>query len=69
MDIKKIGEILKERRVILSMRQEDLSELSGVAIRTIRHIEQGIANPSFETLNKLFSIVGMEVTVQIREIT
>jgi transcriptional regulator with XRE-family HTH domain len=65
MDIKQIGEKLQERRALFRLRQEDLAEISGVGIRTIRQIEQGVGNPSFETLRKLFIAVGMDVTVEI----
>jgi len=65
MDIKQFGEKLQERRALFRLRQEDLAELSGVGIRTIRQIEQGVGNPSFDTLRKLFIVVGMDITVEI----
>jgi transcriptional regulator with XRE-family HTH domain len=65
MDTRKIGEKLQERRALFRLRQEDLAEISGVGIRTIRQIEQGVGNPSLDTLRKIFMAVGMDVTVEI----
>ena len=68
MTIIEIGKLLKLRRAILKLKQEDLSELSGIGLRTIIKIENGDGNPSLETLQKLFGVVGMDVTIQIRTI-
>ncbi|WP_073078364.1 helix-turn-helix domain-containing protein [Chitinophaga jiangningensis] len=65
MDIGEIGHKLQERRALFRLRQEDLAEISGVGVRTIRQIEQGIGNPSFQTLRKLLLALGMDVTVNI----
>jgi len=54
MDIIKIGEKLQERRALFRLRQEDLAEISGVGIRTIRQIEQGVGNPSLDHIAKNF---------------
>lgn len=66
MDLKRIGENISERRGQLKLRQEDLSEMSGLTVRSIYNIEQGIGNPSFETLSKICSVLGMEIILQIR---
>lgn len=68
MKIEEIGKALKYRREFLSLRQEDLSEMSGVNSRTIHLIENGTGNPSFETLEKLAAILGMELVVQVKRI-
>ena len=67
MDIKEIGKIIRERRVFLNVKQEDLAEISGVAIKTIYAIESGKANPSAQTLIKLLQVLGMEINIQIRK--
>lgn len=68
MKIEEIGKAMKYRREFLNLRQEDLSEMSGVNSRTIHQIENGTGNPSFETLEKLAAILGMELVVQVKKI-
>ena len=68
MKIEEIGKALKYRREFLNLRQEDLSEMSGVNSRTIHLIENGTGNPSFQTLEKLAAILGMELVVQVKRI-
>jgi transcriptional regulator with XRE-family HTH domain len=67
MKLDEIGKLIKERRDLLGLNQEDLAEISGVAIKTIYAIELGKGNPSFETLSKLSDVLGMEVFVQIKK--
>jgi transcriptional regulator with XRE-family HTH domain len=67
MDLKNIGKIIRERRAFLDVKQSDLAEISGVAIKTIYAIESGKANPSAETLIKLLRVLGMEINIQIRK--
>lgn len=66
MKIQNIGNILKERREFFRLRQEDLSEMSGVGIKTIHLIEKGEGNPSIHTLVKLLTILGMELEIKIK---
>ena len=67
MDLKEIGKIIRERRTFLDVKQADLAEISGVAIKTIYAIESGKANPSAETLIKLLRVLGMEINIRIRK--
>ena len=68
MNLVQIGLLIKQRRESLRLRQEDLSELSHVTIKTIHLIEQGKANPSFETLNKIAEVLGLELLLKIKQI-
>lgn len=61
-----IGTIIKQRRTALNITQEDLSDMSGVGLRTIIKIERGNANPSLEILQRIADVLGMEVTLQIK---
>ena len=67
MNLDEIGKIIRERREFLNVKQADLAEISGVAIKTIYAIESAKANPSAETLIKLLRVLGMEITIQIRK--
>jgi transcriptional regulator with XRE-family HTH domain len=69
MITKEIGKIVKSRRQFLSLRQEDLSEMSGIATKTIHLIESGSGNPSIETLEKLATVLGMELILKIKKMS
>ncbi len=66
MDKEVLGERIKGRRKILKIRQEDLAEISGVALRTIVSVERGEGNPSLETLLKIAAVLGMELQLNVK---
>jgi transcriptional regulator with XRE-family HTH domain len=66
MTIEELGKILKNRRDFLALRQSDLSEISGITMRTIHLIERGKGNPSLETLVKLATVLGLEIIVRVK---
>ena len=57
---------LKNRREELGVTQDYLSELAGVGLRTLKEIESGKGNPTFETLNKLADVLGMELKLEVK---
>ena len=65
MDLAKLGSAIRERREFMKLKQEDLAEISQVAIKTIYAVELGKSNPSARTLMKLLSVLGMEINVQV----
>ncbi len=67
MNTEEIGKALKFRREFLHLRQEDLAEMSGITSRTIHLIESGTGNPSMETLEKLATVLGMELVLQVKK--
>ncbi len=58
---------LKERREVLDINQDHLAELAGVGLRTLKAIESGKGNPTFETLNKLAEVLGMELKLEVKK--
>lgn len=64
----KLGKIIKARRESLSLKQEDLAEMSGVTSKTIYLVENGKGNPSFDTIQKLLQILGREIDITIKSI-
>ncbi|MBS1489080.1 MAG: helix-turn-helix transcriptional regulator [Bacteroidetes bacterium] len=60
-----IGELIQTRRKSRNIRQADLAEIAGISPRTLRDIEKGIANPEFETLLKIFEVLGLGIRVEI----
>lgn len=63
-----IGEAIRRRRESLRLRQEDLSEMSGITAKTIHLIENATGNPSIQTLEKLATVLGLEIVVQIKKV-
>jgi y4mF family transcriptional regulator len=66
MNKENLGLLIKERRKILKIRQEDLAEISDVALRTIVLVERGEGNPSLETLLKIAEVLGLELQMNVK---
>lgn len=67
MHLEKVIDQLKSRRRMLKVTQEVLSELSGVGLRTLKQLEAGKANPTFNTLQKLADVLGMELILEVKK--
>lgn len=65
MDKEAIGRAIRSRRKSRRIIQEDLADIAGISLRTLRDIEKGIANPELETLLKICKALGMELKVEI----
>lgn len=63
----KIQEVMKLQRKALGITQQDLADMSEMAISTIKKIESGKGNPSLSTVEKIMDILGMEVKYEIRQ--
>jgi len=61
-----IYEIIKERRSLLGITQQDLADISGVGLRTIKEIETNKGNPSVNTMSKILDVLGMELDIKIK---
>ena len=62
----KIGRIIKKRRLELSLELKDLQDYSGVNYVSISDIENGKANPTIKTLEKLLDVLGMELDIKVK---
>ncbi|NRA46988.1 MAG: helix-turn-helix domain-containing protein [Oligoflexales bacterium] len=51
-------------RYMLGKNQTDFAEFTGVPIRTIQDFEQGKANPTLRTLEKMLIGSGLEISVK-----
>ena len=69
MHYKEIIQSIKERREMMKVTQEELAELSGVVLRTLKQFESGKGNPTLLTLQKLADVLGMEVCLQVKNTT
>lgn len=60
MDLKQaFGTSVRHHRRAAGMTQENLAELVEVSIETIGKIERGVAAPSFDTAEKIASVLGL----------
>lgn len=62
-----LREVIKARRKVLDISQQDLAEMSGVSLPTVKDIERGLANPSLSTISKLLDVLGMEIVYRVRQ--
>lgn len=60
--------IIKERRSILGLTQQDLADYTGLSVRIIKSIESGKGNPSMSTLSKIADILGLEIVMKVKEL-
>ena len=66
MHLREITETLKNRRKSLGLTQVRFTELSGVSLRTIKALESGKSNPTFETLTRLAEVLNMELNLEFK---
>jgi len=57
---------IKERRETLNVTQEQLAELAGVGLRTLKELERGKGNPTIQTVSKLADVLGLEVQLVVK---
>lgn len=69
MHLSEIIQVLKKRREELGVTQEHLAELSGVGLRTLKSLESGKSNPTYQTLNNLAEVMGMELNLEVKKPT
>ena len=69
MHFEDIIKTIKQRREALQVTQEKLAELSGVGLRTLKHLESGKGNPTLLTLQKIADVLGMELCLKIKNLT
>ena len=62
-----LKDIMKERREILSLTQQDLAEMAQVGLATIKDIERGKGNPALNTVKKILDVLGIEIEYRIRQ--
>ena len=63
----RLREVIKARRKVLGISQQDLAEMSGISLPTVKDIERGLANPSLSTISKLLDVLGMEIVYRVRQ--
>ena len=67
MHLSELIKAIKKRREVLKISQENLAEISGVGLRTLKHLESNKGNPTIKTLEKLASVLGMEIKMEVKK--
>ena len=61
--------LIKARRSLLGLTQQDLADYSGLSLRLIKQIEAGNGNPSMSTLSKIANVLGLEIVLRVKTVT
>lgn len=59
--MKKLAELVKERRKEVNLTQEEFAERAGVALTVVRKIEQGKTNLNMDKVNLVLRMFGHEL--------
>ena len=62
-----LAEVIKSRRKTLAISQQDLAEMAGIGLATLKDIERGKGNPSMATVSMIMEILGMEILFKVRQ--
>lgn len=63
-----IGSLIKRRRKILNITQQQLSNISEVSLRTIKTIELNKSNVTINNLIKILNVLGYELFINLKTI-
>lgn len=63
-----IGNQIRLRRKELMITQPDLADIAGISINTLYKIERGQANPSIRVLGKILDVLGLEISVGVKQL-
>ncbi len=61
-----VRDVIKKRRKDLGISQLDLAEMSGISLATVKNIERGKGNPSYDTILRIMEVLGIEISFSIR---
>lgn len=69
MPIQEIGKSIRLRRKALKITQPALAQLAKVSINTLYKIERGQTNPTLDIIEKITSVLGLEVKLEVKKLT
>lgn len=68
MTQQEIGKAIKDRRKKLSVNQQTLADLAGVAVNTVVAIERGEGNPQLATLLAILDTLGLQLDINTKRL-
>ena len=67
MNMKTLGIQIKDRRIALKIKQQELADLAGVSINTVVAIERGTGNPCLRTLVFVCDVLGLQLVTKLKD--
>ena len=64
--MKEIGQVIRNRRKLLGVSQNQLATIAGVGINTLTKIERGEGNPSLSVLMRVLNSLGLGLSVKVK---
>lgn len=64
MSNNEIIKMIKERKEVLGINQEYLSEVSEIGIATLKRFESGKGNITLKNLQKIADVLGLEIKLE-----
>lgn len=61
-----IGSMIRKRRKELAMEQVDLCDYAEIGSTTLSKLEQGKANITLDSLEKIIKVLGMDFSLQVK---
>ena len=61
-------EIIRERRNLLGLTQQDLADYTGLSLRIIKSIESGKGNPSVGNLDRIAEVLGLGISLTVKDL-
>jgi len=62
-----VGEQIRQRRLELGLEQRDLQDYAQIGSTTLSRLEQGKANITLDTLERILEVLGMELSLKVKE--
>jgi len=62
-----LRETIQNRRKRLLLNQEDLAQMAGISLATVKDIERGAGNPSWSTVEKICEVLGLRISFSIKQ--
>jgi len=67
VNMKTLGIQIKDRRIALKIKQQELADLAGVSINTVVAIERGTGNPCLRTLLSICDVLGLQLVTKLKD--
>lgn len=61
-----LGSLMKQRRKMLNLTQEDISEMLNISTRTIQSMEKNNSKINFDYIKKYLTLLGIELVPKIK---
>lgn len=63
-----MGERIREQRQRFALSQDDIANLAGMNVSNYGKIERGLSNPTFHTIVRIASVLGVDPGVLLKDI-